>query len=118
MTMRRPSPFIASSVCVVTGLASVMWCRDQSIELGQLALPEVAPRQLGMGDREARLVDGLCAEADDVEVERARPPPHTLSPLPTPFRFDGLALREQLGRGQRRKQQQHLIEEPRLGYRS
>src|SRR2546427_5199011 len=78
------------------------------LELGDLPAPEVTMGQLRMGNREVRLPDRARSVADDIEVERARPPP--FAPLPPPLRLDFAALGEELFRGQRRFDQHHLIE--------
>ena len=43
--------------------------QHQSVELGELPLPEVAPGELGMRHHQPRLPHRAIAEAHDVEIE-------------------------------------------------
>src|SRR5206468_11437338 len=63
--MRSPFSFISISARVVM---LVMF----AFQLGDLATPKLAVRQLGMGNRQVRLPHGLGSVAHDVEIERAR----------------------------------------------
>src|SRR5258708_39598359 len=109
MTMRSPLAFMATMPSVVTGLgASAM--RHQHVELGQLALPEVAMRQLGMRQGQIGLGDYPIAVADDVEIEGAGTPTHRRGAVAAACRFDRQEVAEQSRRPQRRLAPRHLIE--------
>src|SRR5258708_28409901 len=86
MTMRSPLASMATMPSVVTGLgASAM--RHQHVELGQLALPEVAMRQLGMRQGQIWLGDYPIAVADDVEIDGSGTPTHRRRPAAAACRF-------------------------------
>src|SRR6266851_1429290 len=84
MTMRFPSPFILSRVCVVTGLSSSAMSHRQSVELGNLPEPEVPMGELRVRDGERGGVHGAIAEPNDIEIQGARPPAYTGAPPPPP----------------------------------
>src|SRR5437764_839269 len=114
--MRFPCCFICSRSCIVTGLGSSATGGRLAVELGDLPQPEVAARQLGMRDRELRFTHGAVAVAYDVQVERARTPPHR--PHAAPLRFNRVQLREQLARLERRLEQDHLVQVRPLQHRA
>src|SRR5258708_38228960 len=66
--MRSPFSFISIKSRVVT-------LDMLTFQLGDLALPELALGQLGMGNRQVRLSHSLVSVTHDVEVEGPRPPP-------------------------------------------
>src|SRR5215471_312301 len=109
MTMRVPAAFIFRRSSVVTGLGASDMGGRQRVELHDLALPEITVRQLGMRYGELRRRNRTVAEADDIQVQRTRPP--AFSALPPRLHFDRAALLQQLARLERRHQQYHLIEE-------
>src|SRR5260370_37794183 len=84
MTMRFPSPFILSRVCVVTGLSSSAMSHRQRVKLGKLPEPEVPMGELRVRDGERGGVQGAIAEPHDVEIQGARPPAYTGAPPPPP----------------------------------
>src|SRR5258705_12484931 len=100
--MRSPFCFISSSDCVVT--LDMAGC----LELGELAQPEVAPGQLGMGDGQARLIHRPVAKAHDVEVEGPWPP--ALAPLASAVALDRAARGQERPRRERRLELHHLVQ--------
>src|SRR5947207_8370555 len=97
--MRFPCCFICSRSCIVTGLGSSATGGRLAVELGDLPQPEVAVLELGVWNGELRFAHGAVAVPHDVEVERARTPPHR--PHAAPLRFNRVQLREQLARLER-----------------
>src|SRR5213593_3814760 len=66
----------------------------QRVQLRDLAEPEGAVRQLGVGDRERGVAHGALAEAHDVQVQGAGAPSHpALAPA---LGLNGVEVREQL----------------------
>src|SRR5437899_258840 len=108
--MRSPFSFISSRVRVV------MLGMVHRLELGDFAAPEVAVRQLGMRNRQIRLLHGALAVPHDIEVQGARPP--ALAPLTPSLRLDRATLPQQLVRSESRFDQHHLIQVGILRYRS
>src|SRR6476469_4191919 len=102
--MRRPAAFMAGRSSTVSGRASAF----MGLELRQLSLPEVAVGQLGMGNDKVGLRHAPLAEADDVQVEGARPP--VLRPDAPLDALDGLACPEKRPGVQAGLEQHHLIE--------
>src|SRR3990170_2229535 len=89
---------------------------NEGLELGDPAEPEGAMGKLGMGNRETGRLYRPGAEADDVEIEGARAPPH--QPLAPALDLDRLAMGQERLRCQRRLEQDHLVQVPVLRYRA
>src|SRR5258708_24165347 len=98
--MRSPFSFISIKSRVVT-------LDMLTFQLGDLALPELALGQLGMGNRQVRLSHSLVSVTHDVEVEGPRPP--AFAPFPASLPPDVQAPREQLRPRQGRLDQHHLL---------
>src|SRR2546427_11319492 len=99
--MRSPFSFICRRACVVTGFGTgASGTRGtQRLQLRELAEPEIAVGQLGMGNGESRLGDDPITVADDVEVQRARPP--ALGPISAPLALDLQQSEQHVPRPQR-----------------
>src|SRR5258707_6764837 len=106
--MGVPASFIFRRSRIVTGFGASDMRGRQAIELADLALPEIAVRQLRVRHGELRCDDGAIAETDDVEIECTRPP--ALTALAPRLDLDRAALLQQLERLERRYEQDHLIE--------
>src|SRR5260370_36090360 len=89
--MRSPRSFMAMRSCVVTDLGS------SAIELRQLALPEGPVRKFWVRDHNLGRAHRPIAEADDIQVQRPRPPASARAPFAAALRFDGVAAGEQIG---------------------
>jgi len=85
--------------------------RGQHVQLRHFAAPEVAVGELGVWNHETRLADAAIAVPDDVEVERPWPPAHSGLPFPSALRLDFQAPLQQVGGGEPRVEQDHLVEE-------
>src|SRR2546426_12666233 len=107
--MRSPFSFICRRACVVTGFGAGASGTGgaQRLQLRELAEPKIAVGQLGMGIGESRLGDDPITIADDVEVQRARPP--ALAPIPAPLALDPQQYEQHVTPPERRLEQRHLI---------
>ena len=59
---------------------------EDGVELAELALPEVAPRQPGMRQRQGGRRDAAVAVAHEIEIDRARRPPRSRARVRAPTR--------------------------------